>query len=112
MARLTNKKLESYFEKGIYVDGDGLRLRIGKNKNKSWSLRYQLAGQVREMGLGKYPIVSLKDARKKMIDAKKMIYEGKDPLEVKKELKLEKQKKIITFIKISDEFIKKFQIDQ
>jgi len=111
MAHLTNKKLESYFEKGVYVDGDGLRLRIGKNKNKSWSLRYQLAGQVREMGLGKYPIVSLKDARKKMIDAKKMIYEGKDPLEVKKELKLEKQKKIITFIKISDEFIKKFQIE-
>ncbi len=111
MAHLTNKKLESFFEKGVYVDGDGLRLRIGKNKNKSWSLRYQLAGQVREMGLGKYPIVSLKDARKKMIDAKKMIYEGKDPLEVKKELKLEKQKQIITFKKISDEFIKKFQIE-
>ena len=39
MAHLTNKKLESYSEKGVYVDGDGLRLRIGKNKNKSWSLR-------------------------------------------------------------------------
>jgi integrase len=63
------------------------------------------------MGLGKYPIVSLKDARKKMIDAKKMIYDGKDPLEVKKELQLEKKKKIITFQKISDEFIKDFQVE-
>ena len=93
MARLTNKKIENLLETGVYGDGDGLRFRVGRNKNKNWSLRYQLDGQVREMGLGKYPIVSLKDARKKMIDAKKMIYDGKDPLEVKKELQLEKQKK-------------------
>ena len=71
MAHLTNKKLESYSEKGVYVDGDGLRLRIDKNKNKSWSLRYQLAGKIREMGLGKYPIISLKDARKKQFKPRK-----------------------------------------
>ena len=111
MARLTNKKIENLLETGVYGDGDGLRFRVGRNKNKNWSLRYQLDGQVREMGLGKYPIVSLKDARKKMIDGKKMIYDGKDPLEVKKELQLEKQKKIITFKKMCDEFIKKFQIE-
>ena len=83
MSNLTNKKIESFFEKGVYVDGDGLRLRVDKNKNKSWSLRYQHAGNIREMGLGKYPIISLKDARKKTIQAKKMIYDGKDPLEIK-----------------------------
>ena len=86
MSNLTNKKIESFFEKGVYVDGDGLRLRIDQNKNKSWSLRYQLAGKIREMGLGKYPIISLKDARKKTIQAKKIIYDGKDPLEIKKDL--------------------------
>ena len=111
MSNLTNKKIESFFEKGVYVDGDGLRLRIDKNKNKSWSLRYQLAGKIREMGLGKYPIISLKDARKKTIQAKKIIYDGKDPLEIKKERQLEKKKKIITFQKISDEFIKDFQVE-
>ena len=111
MSNLTNKKIKGFFEKGVYVDGDGLRLRIGKNKNKSWSLRYQLAGKIREMGLGKYPIISLKDARKKTIQAKKIIYDGKDPLEIKKERQLEKKKKIITFQKISDEFIKDFQVE-
>ena len=111
MSNLTNKKVKSFFEKGVYVDGDGLRLRIDKNKNKSWSLRYQLAGKIREMGLGKYPIISLKDARKKTIQAKKIIYDGKDPLEIKKDLQLEKKKKIITFQKISDEFIKDFQVE-
>ena len=111
MSNLTNRKIESFFEKGVYVDRDGLRLRIDKNKNKSWSLRYQLAGKIREMGLGKYPIISLKDARKKTIQAKKIIYDGKDPLEIKKERQLEKKKKIITFQKISDEFIKDFQVE-
>ena len=66
MGYLTNKKIDDVFEKGVYIDGDGLRLRVGDNKNKSWILRYRLFGQTREMGLGKYPIVSLKDARKKL----------------------------------------------
>ena len=93
MGYLTNKKIENVLKKGVYIDGDGLRLRVGKNKNKSWSLRYQLLGQTREMGLGKYPFVTLKDARKKLIEVKKMIYDGIDPLEMKKEIQLEKQKK-------------------
>ena len=111
MAYLNNKKIETIFEKGVYPDGDGLRLRVDKNKNKNWSLRYQLFGQTREMGLGKYPFISLKDARKKMIDAKKMIYDGIDPLEIKKEYQLEKQKKIITFQEICDDFINTFQVE-
>ena len=111
MGYLTNKKIDDVFEKGVYIDGDGLRLRVGDNKNKSWILRYRLFGQTREMGLGKYPIVSLKDARKKMINAKKMVYDGKDPIEIKKEHQLEKQKTIITFQKICDEFIKNFEVE-
>ena len=111
MGYLTNKKIDDVFEKGVYIDGDGLRLRVGDNKNKSWILRYRLFGQTREMGLGKYPIVSLKDARKKMINAKKMVYDGKDPIEIKKEHQLEKQKTIITFQKIYDEFIKNFEVE-
>ena len=71
MGYLTNKKIEDVLEKGIHTDGDGLRLRVGENKNKSWILRYRFSGQTREMGLGKYPIVSLKDARKKTQEARK-----------------------------------------
>ena len=63
------------------------------------------------MGLGKYPYVSLKDARRKLFEVKKMIYDGKDPLEIKKELLLEKNKKIITFQKISADFIKDFKAE-
>ena len=47
MGYLTNKKIEDVFEKGVYIDGDGLRLRVGKNKNKSWILRYRFSGHTR-----------------------------------------------------------------
>ena len=40
-----------------------------------------------------------------------MIYDGIDPLEIKKELQLEKKKKILTFKEMCDEFIKKFQVE-
>ena len=38
MSNLTNKKIESFIEKGVYFDGDGLRLRVDKNRNKSLAL--------------------------------------------------------------------------
>ena len=62
------------------------------------------------MGLGKYPYISLKDARRKLFEVKKMIFDGIDPLEIKKDRQLEKKKKTITFQKISDEYIKDFQV--
>ena len=111
MGTLTNKKIEQIFQKGNHYDGNGLKLRVDKNINKNWIVRYQLFGTTREMGLGKYPYVSLKDARRKLFEVKKMIFDGIDPLEIKKERQLEKKKKIITFQKISDEFIKDFQVE-
>ena len=111
MGTLTNKKIEEIYQKGNHYDGDGLKLRVDKNINKNWIVRYQLFGTIREMGLGKYPYISLKDARRKLFEVKKMIYDGIDPLEIKKELQLEKKKKILTFQEISDEFINTFQVE-
>ena len=111
MGYLTNKKIDNINQKGIYTDGDGLRLRVDKKINKNWIFRYQLFGKSKDMGLGRYPIVSLKDARKKIINAKKLIYDGKDPLETKYNLQQEQKRKIITFEKICDEFIKTFQVE-
>ena len=39
-----------------------------------------------------------------------MIYDGIDPLETKKELQLQKQKKKITFQEMCEEFINTFQV--
>ena len=99
MGSLTVKKIDKIEENGIYSDGDGLRLRVDKNKNKNWVFRYSLFGKSKDMGFGKYPIVSLNEARQKLVKAKKIIYDGKDPLRLKKEKQIELKRKSITFKK-------------
>ena len=85
MGSLSVKKIDKIEETGIYNDGNGLRLRVDKNKNKNWVFRYSIFGKSKDMGLGKYPIVTLNDARQKLVDAKKIIYDGKDLIQLKKE---------------------------
>ena len=67
MGSLTAKKIDEIVSKGIYSDGEGLWLRVDKNNNKNWIFRYCTFGKTKDMGLGKYPIVSLNDARQKLI---------------------------------------------
>ena len=68
-----NKKIEEIFEKGNHYDANGLKLRVDKNLNKNWIVRYQIDGKTREIGLGKHPFISLKDARQKLFNIKNLI---------------------------------------
>lgn len=45
-------------------DGKGLFLLIKNNDSKLWRFRYKYADKHQEMALGKYPTVSLHEARK------------------------------------------------
>src|SRR5919198_1503766 len=63
--RLTARKVATATEPGLYADGGGLYLRVGRGGAKSWCLRYMLEGKAREMGLGGLLKVSLADARRK-----------------------------------------------
>ena len=111
MGLLKTNEINKIKQKGIYSDGDGLRLRVDKNNNKNWVFRYSMFGKSKDMGLGKFPIVTLNDARQKLVNAKKIIYEGKDPIKLKKEKQIELKRKSITFKKIRDEFIETFQVE-
>jgi hypothetical protein len=61
--RLTARTVETAAKPGLYADGAGLYLRVGRGGAKSWCLRYMLAGKSREMGLGGASKISLADAR-------------------------------------------------
>jgi integrase len=63
------------------VDGDGLMLVVRPSGKKSWLLRYQMNGVRRDMGLGSYPEIGLKEARQRTADARRMIEAGKDPID-------------------------------
>ncbi|MDM2856875.1 tyrosine-type recombinase/integrase [Citrobacter freundii] len=69
-------------------DGLGLSLLIEPNGSKSWRFRYRFAGKPKMISLGVYPTITLADARSRRDDARKLVAEGKNPSEVRKEQKI------------------------
>ncbi|KMJ04038.1 tyrosine-type recombinase/integrase [Serratia marcescens] len=69
-------------------DGQGLSLLIEPNGSKSWRFRYRYAGKPKMISLGVYPTIKLADARSRRDEARKLVAEGKNPSEVRKEQKL------------------------
>jgi hypothetical protein len=53
--RLTALAVSRLTKPGLYADGGGLYLRIGRNGSKSWTFRFTLRGRAREMVLGGRP---------------------------------------------------------
>ena len=87
MARETNKlsatRVSSVKTPGRYCDGLGLWLQVAEGGTKSWLFRYTLHGRARQMGLGALHTVSLKEARERAKQARQIILDGEDPIEVK-----------------------------
>ena len=69
---------------GLHSDGRGLYLQV-KNGGRSWVLRYMLDGKARHMGLGPYPDVSLADARREAEGCRRLLREGTDPIEARRQ---------------------------
>ena len=74
--RPTNRLTDTWLRKakiknGIYGDGASLYLRV-QGASRSWLFIYSIEGKRREMGLGAYPAVSLKDARTRAEDARRV----------------------------------------
>ena len=79
--RLTDLKVRKLTEPGRYPDGAGLLLQIATAGTKSWIYRFMLNGKSREMGLGPFPLISLSEARAAATDARKLCFNGIDPIE-------------------------------
>src|SRR3954453_3920412 len=64
-------------------DGNGLRLDVDKNGNRSWVFRYTspTTGKERYAGFGSASEVTLADARDARDEARKLIRAGQDPIE-------------------------------
>ena len=67
-----------------HFDGDGLFLEVRPTGGPYWRLKYRFGGKEKLLALGVYPDVSLKAARAKRDDAKRLIANGVDPSDVKK----------------------------
>jgi len=60
-------------------DSQGLFLLVQPSGGKLWKLKYRVAGREKKLSLGKYPDISLADARRGRDHARKLIADGKDP---------------------------------
>lgn len=66
---------------GRYADGQGLWLVKSAKARGKWVLRVFVAGRRREMGLGRWPDVSIAEAREKAAEARKVGRNQHDPIE-------------------------------
>lgn len=67
-------------------DGGGLYLLVKTNGGKYWRLKYRIDGKEKLLTIGIYPTVTLADARRKRDDAKRLLADGIDPNQQRKEL--------------------------
>ncbi len=68
------------FDKGKYADGHGLWLCKSRKDAGKWMLRLVVAGKRREMGLGRWPDVSITEVRERASEARRVLRDGIDPI--------------------------------
>lgn len=73
------------------TDGGGMHLLVHPNGSKYWRLQYRFGGKQKMLALGVYPDVSLADARARRDDARKLLANGIDPGDKKKNDKIEQE---------------------
>lgn len=102
-----NPKLKEY----KLFDGGGLYLLIKPTGGKLWRLKYRFEGKDKVIAIGKYPAVSLADARIKREELRSSIARGIDPIieirEKKEVIKVEIEKTINTFETIANAYLDK-----
>ena len=85
MAMLTDAKVRKLKHTGKHKREDshgdlyGLMLRIQPTGGKSWVQRVTVRGKRISMGLGGYPVVTLKEARETALENRRMARQGIDP---------------------------------
>lgn len=83
--KIKNKKPDKKTSK--LFDGGGLYLEISPKGGKWWRFKYRYAGKEKRLSLGVYPDVSLKMARERKDDCRRLLADDVDPSEHRKATK-------------------------
>ena len=81
---LSSRFVSKVDKAGKYWDGNGLILVVQPTGSRSWIQRLTIGGRRRELGLGGFPAVSLKQARDQAVANLQQARQGRDPLEEKR----------------------------
>ena len=83
-AKPSDKAYKVYDERGLFM-------QVTTSGGKWWRFKFRFEGKEKLLSLGIYPDVSLKTAREKRDDARKLLAEGIDPSENRKAAKQSKK---------------------
>ena len=86
--RLTATKVKAIVRPGMHGDGGTLYLNVASGGSKSWIQRLVIDGKRRDLGLGGWPLVSLKEAREQAFENRRLARKGGDPLAAKRKAKV------------------------
>lgn len=86
------------------TDSGGLFVLINPNGSKLWRLAYRFGGKQKSLSIGSYPTVTLKEAREKREQAKRLLASGVDP---SLQRRIEKQAATNTFKGVAEELLAK-----
>ena len=95
----------------VYSDGGGLYLQVTPGElrvSRSWIFRYANSRRERYMGLGSLDTVSLAEARAKASDCRKLLEQGKDPIESRDALRAASEveaSKVMTFDECAQTYV-------
>lgn len=89
-------------EKALYVE-------VMPNGSKYFRMKYRFDGKEKRMALGVYPEVSLKEAREKRDEARKLLAQGIDPAANRKALKVAQVAEGETFEVVAREWLDKYK---
>ncbi len=81
-------------------DGGGLYLEVTKDGQKYWRQKYRYAGKEKRLSHGVYPEVSLSEARDRRDTARKLLRDGIDPAQVKKEIQIQRHRSSVNTFEV------------
>ena len=101
-AKATDKTLRLKDDRGLYLE-------VSPKGGKWWRMRYWLASKENRLSLGVYPDVSLKEARERRDEARRLIANGIDPSQARKDEKTEAAAETLTFEHVARERYERFK---
>jgi integrase len=79
---------------------------------KLWRFKYRFGGKEKKLSLGRYPDVSLQDARKRRDEARAMVAKGLDPAEERKRAELEASiRNANSFECVAEDYLEKIAVE-
>lgn len=92
MGNLTDVQLRNWIKAGVPLakaDGNGLTFTLSPKGTAAWVLRYRYGGKARELSLGRYPDISLAEARKQATAKRAEVQQGVNVAHAKQMAKLD-----------------------